>query len=987
MKRCWLWRGIATCLLGCWLQLAQAQPLAPALTLEDALARSNQLVSDTMDQFDKAANFAACRELLEPWTDEAFLRYRKAEDPFPSTLAICRYADTGEGRARATEAEVRAWMQPWWEALRERGDPDPLRELKLVVSHHRTLQAIGLQADAAPLYDAEVSRRIDQLREHPDDKLVASELAFIASGTFGAWQFQDEVRRLHGLFARGLGEGHRYTLIILRSLAYHERFMGRPAEALAHIEKAVALAQQFQAADVMLQAHMATEHAACLAAAGQLALARQRLLAARETFLAQEPRSELNLSRIETNLAGMAMELSDFAGAIEHANLAIEHAERSGLPDMQVEARVPTATRELARLLLGDQDAASKLREVLDVTLGLEMHIGSQAFALAQYAAQRGDASLVDWAVPFSEQHIRRYRGAMQSDSALIPLMHAWRQGGFALRSGTVRPLLDRALAISLTGRSLGTLALTQFNLARSLAQSDPDTALWLYKRGANDLQQLRLGLPAGQPELHRAWLGAHEADLRQFIALLIDRGRLVEAEQAMTVLRDEESHEFSRRSIRKRDVPSQSLSYTPAESLRNAGMQTASSMAERIAADADAKMDAVNRPKLRVDYVDAKALAGIEDLTDFVHRLVDETPASSRALPQRAAKPAAIPTGKARLTYFVRDDSIDIVLQTGHKILRTRVLVARNELNRLVQSARSALGSAQIDALPPLQSLHRLLLVPVNRALLRAGVWRLDVVPDAALRYVPFAALHDGTRFAAQRFEVATRWAGSAPSPAPVSGPRAPGLEGGRGGLGGVVAFGRTQGDATHDALPGVQEELGALRSAGAKVWLDRDFTESRLRESLAERPVVVHLASHFSLDPAGEEKSFLLLGDGQSLSLSAIGAMPWQGVKLALLSACESGVSLEAGPGQALVGFASTLQRAGVENVLATLWRVSDGATAQWVEMFYAGSLQGLPNFRRKLTAGRVAATQRQWLQRFAGSSLAHPHYWASFIWLDHE
>jgi CHAT domain-containing protein len=183
------------------------------------------------------------------------------------------------------------------------------------------------------------------------------------------------------------------------------------------------------------------------------------------------------------------------------------------------------------------------------------------------------------------------------------------------------------------------------------------------------------------------------------------------------------------------------------------------------------------------------------------------------------------------------------------------------------------------------------------------------------------------------------------------------------------------------------VQEELGALRSAGAKVWLDRDFTESRLRESLAERPIVVHLASHFSLDPAGEEKSFLLLGDGQSLSLSAIGAMPWHGVKLALLSACESGVSLEAGPGQALVGFASTLQRAGVENVLATLWRVSDGATAQWVEMFYAGSLQGQPNIRRKLTAGQVAATQRQWLQRFAGSSLVHPHYWASFMWLDHE
>jgi hypothetical protein len=31
-----------------------------------------------------------------------------------------------------------------------------------------------------------------------------------------------------------------------------------------------------------------------------------------------------------------------------------------------------------------------------------------------------------------------------------------------------------------------------------------------------------------------------------------------------------------------------------------------------------------------------------------------------------------------------------------------------------------------------------------------------------------------------------------------------------------------------------------------------------------------------------------------------------------------------------------------------------------------------------------GQVSRVQRQWLRRHAGSALAHPHYWAGFVWL---
>lgn len=204
------------------------------------------------------------------------------------------------------------------------------------------------------------------------------------------------------------------------------------------------------------------------------------------------------------------------------------------------------------------------------------------------------------------------------------------------------------------------------------------------------------------------------------------------------------------------------------------------------------------------------------------------------------------------------------------------------------------------------------------------------------------------------------------------------------------ALALGRTAGDSVHSALPGVQQEIGTLRSVGAQVWLDEDFTELRLREGLAQGPDIVHLASHFVLDPAGEEKSYLLLGDGKRLPLSTMAAMPWRGVQLAMLSACDSGVAFEAGPGQALVGFASTLKQAGVANVLATLWRVSDGATARWVELFYRNPVRragtGVQRPLR-LDVRRAALAQRQWIRQYGGTPLAHPHYWAGFTWLGRD
>ena len=383
-------------------------------------------------------------------------------------------------------------------------------------------------------------------------------------------------------------------------------------------------------------------------------------------------------------------------------------------------------------------------------------------------------------------------------------------------------------------------------------------------------------------------------------------------------------------------------------------------------------------RRRKQGDPVAMAELASVESaLTQEVLVRTDATRTSAEPgmTPGQGSRPVTtLPKHTALLRYFLRADSVDAVLQKGSQLQRWKLPIQQAELNRAVQALRSVLANPDANPLPAAQALHRLLLAPVQSQL--RGIRHLVLAPDAALRYVPFAALHDGRHFLMQSLALSVELAG-------VAAPK-PSTRGRRGQR--LAAFGRGQPDAQHGALPAVPQELmhlGHLRVAQTPPALDAAFTGLALQQALAQSPSVVHLASHFVLDPAGEEQSYLLLGDGRRMSLRELRNLPWAGVDLAVLSACDSGLALDvgSGSGREVSGFAQTLNAAGVRNVLATLWRVDDAATAQWVQFYQpwqrAGRLQ-------PLTPAHLAATQRQWLRQHAGTRWGHPHYWAAFSWM---
>jgi CHAT domain-containing protein len=87
----------------------------------------------------------------------------------------------------------------------------------------------------------------------------------------------------------------------------------------------------------------------------------------------------------------------------------------------------------------------------------------------------------------------------------------------------------------------------------------------------------------------------------------------------------------------------------------------------------------------------------------------------------------------------------------------------------------------------------------------------------------------------------------------------------------------------------------------------------------------------------PPPKDLSELLRWDGGILTAEAIAGLPLQQLELAVLSACDSGLGDLAG-GERVFGLQRAFHLAGTHNVVASLWKVDDEATAALMGLFYA-------------------------------------------------
>ena len=242
-----------------------------------------------------------------------------------------------------------------------------------------------------------------------------------------------------------------------------------------------------------------------------------------------------------------------------------------------------------------------------------------------------------------------------------------------------------------------------------------------------------------------------------------------------------------------------------------------------------------------------------------------------------------------------------------------------------------------------------------------------LQISAKGIFSRIPFAALFDGREMLIEKFPLIYRTF----IPANLPPRRREFLS--------VLALGTSQQHGDFSPLSNVRSELLSLAENFRKsqVLIDRDFTHDAFVNGLKHHPDVVHLATHFQLQPGSPQKSYLLLGDGESLPLSLIGSdqFDWTGVALVFLSACETGTAdHETFEGGTIAAYLQTL---GADWTIATLWSILDHATEVLVKQFY-GQLAA-----EKCPAKALQKAQVSMLKPALtiASDKQHPENWAGF------
>lgn len=178
---------------------------------------------------------------------------------------------------------------------------------------------------------------------------------------------------------------------------------------------------------------------------------------------------------------------------------------------------------------------------------------------------------------------------------------------------------------------------------------------------------------------------------------------------------------------------------------------------------------------------------------------------------------------------------------------------------------------------------------------------------------------------------------------------------------------------DGTLPAASREIRELARIRS-GSTALDGAQATKERFL-ALASQFSDVHLATHGVLDAERPERSYLLMAGtdeaSQRLSIGEIASLTLARNGLAVLSACETALG-EQVPGSALITLAAAFSQAGAQSVVASLWKVNDVATRDFMVAFH----------RALGSTGRAAALQQAQRAVLRKPQTAHPYYWAPFI-----
>lgn len=604
-------------------------------------------------------------------------------------------------------------------------------------------------------------------------------------------------------------------------------------------------------------------------------------------------------------------------------------------------------------------------------------------------------------AIRLHEQALSLQERAVEEDSPAVALSLtnlAVARTDSGVDASASLPMLFRAVRIySSTGRREG-LWQTQNTLRQSYQSLGKyELAVLWGKESVNTLQSLRGELSPLVGNMQAAFLEKKSGVYQELADLLISQGRVDEAQQVMQALKEYELFESldQRAGVTPRfaDLSLTEMEHRASRQFALLRDEVAALTSERRQLEArrrSGRLDAEGAIRLE-EIVQQWLPAAEQAMSSFLGKLEMEW------APRKEAEHRATDSSRLRLAieslsvsepqaravglqYLLAEDRLSIILTApGVPPIAQQVAIDRAQLRRQVGALQLLLANPESDqerVEAALTTLRGILFGPsIAKELRRVGARTLILSLEDVLRYVPFAALTDGQRYVIEDYVLSVYNEAASKALFATKAPLASQ----------VAAFGMSQAIDNLPPLKAVPSELkNVVRQSNTvgSVWLDRQFTRPRFQESLNAGFNVLHLASHFVLTSGRPDLSSLILGDGSRLSLADISRdkLRFDDFDLVAFSACQTAVGVNA-TGREVESLAAKTQQQGAHAVLATLWRINDGSTSEFMSHFYGARSSGRMNSAEALREAQLRFISGS----YAGKKVERwtmPYYWAPFV-----
>ncbi len=328
------------------------------------------------------------------------------------------------------------------------------------------------------------------------------------------------------------------------------------------------------------------------------------------------------------------------------------------------------------------------------------------------------------------------------------------------------------------------------------------------------------------------------------------------------------------------------------------------------------------------------------------------------------------IPQTNAAIIYpIILPNRIEVIVSLPQQpLIHTTTYISDSEANRILQQLRRSLRKpfTAPEGRVLGKQVYDWLIKPLENQLKDSQVSTLIFVLDGELGNIPMSALYDGQEYLVEKYSIGLAPGLQLLDPKPLQQVKLEALVGGL-----------SEPRHGFTALENVQREINEIDAQlPSEVLIDRNFTSTELQNQIANIPYpVIHIASHGQFSSNADD-TFILAWD-KPIKVKELNNFLRQSqqtenkaLELLVLSACETAT----GDKKAALGLAGVAIQAGARSTLATLWTISDEATAEFMSNFYRLLAQG--------NLSKTEALRQAQLTLLNDPNYDTPYLWAAFV-----